>query len=288
MENEQTFDFSAFEEGFGSIDYQNEDAATDEGTESQEATEGSVSEENSEAENGQENEENPAEEGTEPDEAKDSESGEQMFTIKVNKEERQVGLSEMTALAQKGADYDRVKGQVEELRTFKTANQQLVDVVNEIAKANNVSVDSFLQTLRVNIKRAGGIREDVAFEQVKREDAERKLSAFEAQKQSEDQAAEERGNRATREVKEFQQKFPGVVLNRESLMKLQPYIDQGKTLADAYQQSQIDAQKAEIEQLKSRLASAQLTAKNSKAPGSMRDSGATSKTQFDDFWDAFK
>ena len=41
---------------------------------------------------------------------------EQKFTIKVNKESREVGLSEMTELAQKGADYDRVKGQLSQAR----------------------------------------------------------------------------------------------------------------------------------------------------------------------------
>ena len=56
------------------------------------------------------------------------------FTIKVNKEERQVTLEEMTTLAQKGADYDRVKEQ-------NTKHQQTIADLQSKLEGVSSSVD---------------------------------------------------------------------------------------------------------------------------------------------------
>ena len=77
--------------------------------------------------------------GAEGSQKPDSEPA-QTYTLKVNKEERNVSLEEMTALAQKGADYDRVKGQVEErestisdLQGKLDKQQAILDVLQMIA-----------------------------------------------------------------------------------------------------------------------------------------------------------
>ena len=63
-------------------------------------------------------EESTPEQEKKPDEGATETAPEpQKFTIKVNKGTREVELPEMTELAQKGADYDRVKGQLETSRT---------------------------------------------------------------------------------------------------------------------------------------------------------------------------
>ena len=71
-------------------------------------------------------------------EESDKPDAEQTFTIKVNKEERTVGLAEMTALAQKGADYDRVKERaqqtIQELKTQLDGQKDVMEIMTTLAE----------------------------------------------------------------------------------------------------------------------------------------------------------
>ena len=142
MDNE-SMDFDAFFSAFGDT---GEDGGNQTDTE-QEAPEQEDTVQ--ETDSGTEDGESSGEEST-PDQEKKPGDGEeaaqganeppQKFTIKVNKQTREVELPEMTELAQKGADYDRVKGQVEErentisdLQGKLDKQQAILDVLQMIA-----------------------------------------------------------------------------------------------------------------------------------------------------------
>lgn len=294
MENEtQEFNIAEFEEGFGSLDYQT--GETEDTTDNTaEAAEAAETEENPSGENGDEAAENGAEGEQKPDKPSEGPKSERMLTFKVNKEERSLNLDdpasldELRVLAQKGADYDRVKGQVEELRKYKSDNAELVDVVAAIAKANGTGVADVVRMFRKNMAKAGGLSDEAADERIAREDAERKLSAMEAERAAETAQANDQAERVKRDVQAFTERYPGVQLTQELLGKLSVYLDGGKrTLVDAYSSLQLAEQNEKIAQLTKELEATKQTAKNAKAPGSMRDAGAKPKTEFDDFWAVF-
>lgn len=66
----------------------------------------------------------------------------QKFKVKVNKEEKELTLDEMIAAAQKGMDYDRVKGQVESLR-----NNPALTLLERKAKEANMPLDQYVDFL---------------------------------------------------------------------------------------------------------------------------------------------
>ena len=113
--------FAEFAESFGvSGDYQAAEAETEqtEDTTMEEETESYEGEEASESEETEDGEEAPdgEEEGTEEESEAADPITEQKFTIKVDKETREVGIEELKEFAQKGVAFDRVKGQLTEAR----------------------------------------------------------------------------------------------------------------------------------------------------------------------------
>ena len=110
MENEEI----SFDEFIAASSDEGYQTGSEEAEVTEEATEtGNVPPEGESSQQSGEEPENEEQDGSEENGAEGSEkpdSGtEQKFTIKVNKEEKEVSLEEMTALAQKGADYDRIK-----------------------------------------------------------------------------------------------------------------------------------------------------------------------------------
>lgn len=224
----------------------------------------------------------------------------QTFTIKVNKEERQVTLEEMTALAQKGADYDRVKEQVrtqqsqfqqetEALKKFYDENQQLVDVLQMVASNNKTTVQEVVKEFRLQTLMRGGLSEDAARERLAREDAERQLQKYrdaETQKRDTEQQAAARINK---EVAEFQKKFPNVVLDKGMFTKLSADLQNGMTLSEAFQKHQAEEAQAKIKELEAQLAAEKQNNLNKQtSPGTASDDGGTWEDEFDKIWSSFK
>jgi len=120
----------------------------------------------------------------------------QTYTIKVNKEERNVSLEEMTTLAQKGADYDRVKSQVEErdgtiseLQGKLDQQQTILDVLQMIAGKDGGDLSKLTENLYVNFRKSQGGSEDAARAELKNASLEKELAATKA-KQAEEQKQE--------------------------------------------------------------------------------------------------
>nr|DAO51463.1 MAG TPA: hypothetical protein [Caudoviricetes sp.] len=167
-------------------------------------TEGETSEETAEA---NEEEQEPSEEPEEPagqPEAEPTkeqkEEPEELFDLKFNKEIRKVNRQEVTELAQKGLNHDRILEQRDhlqqenaELLKFKQDNEAIIGLLDAAAQKSGTDRNTFLQSVRENAYVSEGLSRDAAHERVLREDAEQRLSRTEkadAEKQQAQQGQE--------------------------------------------------------------------------------------------------
>ena len=82
---------------------------------------------------------------------KQPEEGHQTFSLKVNGQTREVGLEEMRALAQKGADYDGIRADRDALREQKAKGEKYEAFLTEMAEAGGVSVDELMESTRASM-----------------------------------------------------------------------------------------------------------------------------------------
>lgn len=224
-------------------------------------------------------------------------SPEETFTLKVNKQEQTVTRAEMIALAQKGADYDRVKAVAEQaksdneaLRKSNGEMQPVYDLLTQIAAEAKVSVQEYLDTLRLNrLMEQEGLSKETAQERLARQKAEQELEALRAASQKPVETEPTGKERAAKDLADFRKEYPDVELTQELMDKLLPGIQEGKSMTEAYRKLESDSKDAQIQRLAAELEAAKQNKKNRAAsPGSQRDDGASrSKSEFDDFWAAF-
>ena len=261
-----------------------DDSADDETSEPAEETE----EDKTEEENSCDPDEDT--EKTEDDPQKDSEQ--QTFTIKVNKEEKTVTLDEMTALAQKGADYDRVKEnytksqqnvqELQEKLNALTAHQSALDILAIVAEQSGASIDQLAESIYVNLRKNAGISEGEAKGELKSARLEKELNSYKTQKsQPEDDA----DSRAKRDMEEFQKEYPDVQLTGELIKSLTADIQNGMSLSAAYRKFERQQSAAKIADLERRLAAKAQNDKNKKqSPGSQKDSGGRrTRSDYEEF-----
>lgn len=303
----ETMDNTGFDEFFGAFEGEdgNQTDTTDTSTEETEPTEEATNTEMEDDADGEEAAEEESDQETEED-SDDEEDGEgaaeqnpdQKFTIKVNKETREVSLSEITELAQKGADYDRVKGQLDtsrqneqSLQSKLDAQKPFMDFLELAAEHNNSSVEAVVETLHINLLKSQGMSEAEAKATIRADKAEKQVKDLSGQKnQAEQEPAEEGTARAQREIEEFTRNFPDVKLSDELVAKMEQDLRAGMSLTSAYLKLDNAQKAAEIAALqKKQAASAQNKKNRAKTPGSQRDSGGMHKRDsFDDFFDAFE
>lgn len=237
--------------------------------------------------------EKPPDGATEPDSG--SEGGdaasEYRLEIKVNGNTRQIGEAEARELAQKGSDYDRVKEQRDQARSFQAEHEEVISALKEMAEGMDppCSLPDMIALMRENVLVTQGVPPEVARERVAREAAERRLQSVEASRKKEAETAASNESRVKKEVQDFSRKYPGVVLSKEQIIALSGDLEQGLSLAEAYQKSEIQKRDAEIERLKQELAAEEKNKKNLvSSPGSQADAGAGHKSSpFDDFMSGF-
>ena len=229
---------------------------------------------------------------------------EQKFTIKVNKESREVGLSEMTELAQKGADYDRVKGQLatarddlEKVKAQFEESRKISDLLKRIAEDIGVPEEDMLRRVHINWRMNKGESEKEAIAHIESENAKRELNELKERQNQEKANSDSVQERASREIAEFRKEYPDVELTKELVEKLMPDVQGGTSLTNAYRKiesAQKDAEanslRAEIEKLQRQLKAEQQNKKNrSNSPGSQTDAGGrNAKSDFDEFAEAFR
>lgn len=292
-----------FEEFFDAFDAPGED----DGNQTDPETEGTETEETAQEPAGdQETGETDSEESTPEQEKKPENDGSeaekpvetQKFTIKVNKGTREVELPEMTELAQKGADYDRVKGQLETSRTNeanlqKTIDEQspIMEVLQLAAKDAGVDVAELVDSIHVGLLKGKGMTEAEARAEIRAAKAEKAVNDLKNKPaQEEKPETDSNQERAKREIAEFQTAFPGVQLNQETLDKLAPDVQNGMTLTSAYLKMENARLTAELAEQKRALEAEKQNQKNRRqaAPGQNDSGGGREKDAFEDFFTAFE
>lgn len=206
-------------------------------------------------------------------------AAEETFTLKINKEERTCTREEVISLAQKGADYDRIKGKL-------TEQQGTVDLLTEFAKESGMELPALLDDMWMNLWKKQGLSEDAAKERLERRKLERENAALKAAKTPETPAEETPKEKAQRELADFQKAFPDVPISDELYEKLkQDIVRGGFSMTDAYRRMKDREQQDRIKELEEQLAAKkQNNANKAGSPGSQKDSGGRrTKSDFDDF-----
>lgn len=304
MNENENVGFEDFESALFGGDYQIDGEGEFEETETDDTEDGDVIDDSADDEDSE-----PAEE-TEEDETEEEDSGDpdedtektedepqkdneqQTFTIKVNKEEKTVTLDEMTALAQKGADYDRVKEnytksqqnvqELQEKLNALTAHQSALDILSIVAEQSGASIDQLAESIYVNLRKNAGISEGEAKGELKSARLEKELNSYKTQKsQPEDDA----DSRAKRDMEEFQKEYPDVQLTCELIKSLTADIQNGMSLSAAYRKFERQQSAAKIADLERRLAAKAQNDKNKKqSPGSQKDSGGRrTRSDYEEF-----
>lgn len=229
---------------------------------------------------------------------------EQKFTIKVNKESREVGLSEMTELAQKGADYDRVKGQLatarddlEKVKAQFEESRKISELLKRIAEDIGVPEEDMLRRVHINWRMNKGESEKEAIAHIESENAKRELNELKERQNQEKANSDSVQERASREIAEFRKEYPDVELTKELIDEMMADVQGGMTLTNAYRKietakkdAEADNLRAEIQRLQQQLAAEKQNKKNrSNSPGSQTDAGGrNAKSDFDEFAEAFR
>lgn len=278
------------------IGFEEFEAAFDETVDNQIDSETEATEEESTEPETEETTKSEQEDKTDPDDEKSDgqaqeepeETQHETFTLKVNKEERTYSREEVISLAQKGADYDRVKEQLSQSREQIESQKEAMDVLADLAKESNLELPKLLDTLRINLLRKQGLSDEAANERLLRMKAEKENASLKAATQA--QQVESNADRAKREVAEFRETYPDVEITKDLMEKLMPEVSNGKSLTAAYGKLEKAKADARIAELERQIAASQKNAENRAAsPGSQKDSGGRrTKTDYDDFMDAFK
>lgn len=284
-------DYAEFEAGFSGDDgYQTEE--TQEGTEENTGAEDTdqQADESQETDEGTEDDAGEKPEKPEEESSQKPQAGE-TFTLRVNKEDRTVSREEVISLAQKGADYDRVKGQLQERDNTITQLQKTIDgsrealeVLEMIAQETKTEIPKLLESLHLSLRMKNGETEAEAKANIRAIKAERAMKA------SQPPADTDGKQRAMKEVAEFHQRYPGVELTEELCGQLMADVQKGTSLSNAYAAKLMADKDARIAELERQMAAKNQNDKNrSKALGSQKDSGGRrSKNAEDDFFAAFE
>lgn len=304
MHENEDFGLEEFESALFDDDYQTgddndtddsnvtetDDDSQDTGSDDQDDAEGDDSDEDEETDD---SEDDGADGDGEGDKGNTNADG--TFTIKVNKEERKVTLEEMTTLAQKGADYDRVKEQntkhqqtIADLQSKLegvSSQQAVLDILGTIAQRSNSTLEQLAESLYINFRKSAGASEDVAREELKSAKLEKELNSYKAKQTQQQEQETDAEARAKRDLEDFAREYPEVELTEELVDKLVPDIQNGMTLSAAYRKYEKAQDSARIAELERQLAAKAQNDKNKKrSPGSQRDSGGRSpKSDYDVF-----
>lgn len=302
MENTEIVDdFSAFFEDGNQADQESAEEVETSETGSEETGHTEDDSEETPEEEGEASSESDGDGNSENAESPNGDTNaDQTFTIKVNKEERTVGIDEMKALAQKGADYDRIKEQnAQKQQTIDTLQAKLdgissqqgaLDILGIVAEKSGSTLEQLAESLYVNFRKTAGASEETAREELKSAKLEKELNAFKAQKTQQQEQESGGEARAKQDLADFQREYPDVPITEELVDKLMPDIQNGMSLSAAYRKYEKARDAERIADLERKLAAEKKNAENKKkSPGSQIDSGSRQKADiFDEFMAAFK
>ena len=213
-----------------------------------------------------------------------------MWTLRHMDEVRQVGEADMVVLAQKGLDYDRIRGKYDE-------SKPVMELFGSFARQAGMSIPDYVSFIRTQAKQASGMSEAEARRTVELEDREAAVSAkeaVEAQRQNgANQAAQARAAadaRRNADIAEFQRLFPDAAKDPKAIpQEVWASVRSGMSLVSAYSKYAVDQANAARQAAEQKAAaSAQNQQNASRSTGSMQSAGESlaSKDPFMEGWDS--
>lgn len=175
-------------------------------------------------------------------------------------EEKELPVSELVTAAQKGMNYDHIKGELDALRASSSENNNAIDVMRRMAEASGMGLNQYLElcknTLSENRVKAQvdrGVPEDVAKRLLELEDKE---AARTAQEKEQEKEAER-----SRAFADLLREYPDLKTLPEEVAAA---VAKGESPLNAYRAYDLKQVKLELAQLK------KVNENKSKAVGSMQ------------------
>lgn len=259
--------------------WDDEDIGTEESEAEADQPEAEQSEEQTEAEV---KEDAPAEQTKE---AEKTETADEWWKeIKVLGEKQTVeSIEAAKALMQKGADYDRIRAERDQLKAEKGSGSELELFVKELASGSNKSVEQFMEDTRVRLAMARdkGLTEESARESIKAQMSKAKAEAA------------DKARRDT-EMTEFIREHPDVKGEDIPQQVWADFIAGRGSLKDLYEshvgtakaKEEVESLRKEVERLKAEVEAAKENAANAaKSTGSVKSSGKSIESLIDKYWD---
>lgn len=229
----------------------------------------------------QEENEQPAEDAAETKPEEESPAKEdappKTWTLRHLDEEKTVNEQEMTALAQKGLDYDRIRERYD-------ASKPVMELFGQFAKQAGMSVEDYVSHIRTQAKQAAGMNEADAKRAVELEDREAAIAAKEAVEAEQQAAAQEQSAAEARrqaDIAEFQKTFPEAAKDPKSIPpEVWAEVRGGLSLVAAYAKWQVAQAKAAQEAARQSAAAAAQNGRNAvRSTGSMKSAGSDTKSK---------
>lgn len=217
-------------------------------------------------------------ETTEPEETVEEPTADQPFVLKHLGESREYSREEVTTLAQKGLDYDRIRTRLEQMTAERDANSaaesEAQSFLEEMAKASGISVSELMDRTRAQaLAEKEKIDFSVALGRVQNLNEARRLQKEKAQmEQSRVQQTEEETKRQ-KAIEDFAQAYPDVKATDIPRPVWEEFSKTGN-LVTAYRAEENRQLKAQIESLNKKLSAKETNEKNKgRSTGSQKSAG---------------
>lgn len=236
-------------------------------------------------------------EGTEETEAsQQTESevrNEDSFTLKYMGEEKSVSREEIVPLAEKGMNYDKIKGQLEAARNDLKDYQQIkadlgkrneqFQYLEELAKEQGMTLDELIDNTQAQVMhRKTGKDMEVCRGIVANERRARELQA----QQASVTATKDQTAKRDADINAFMKAYPELASDPKNVPdEVWDAVNKGETLLNAYRAYEVKALRAELEQQKAAAAEEKRKQENkSRSTGSQKTKGTKTVDPFDAIW----
>ena len=208
----------------------------------------------------------------------EAETKPEMFELKFLGETKQYTRDEMTTLAQKGMNHDRILQQRDDLQQFRSANEPLVNDLGRIAQQFGMTPADLLASMETNLLRQQGKTQAEAEAIIRANKSERQLQTYQSQEQAAMEQQRAAQERQQRDFWEFVQRYPG--LDPKTIpATVWNDVRKGEPLVSAYGKYEMQQLKEENQRLQQQLSAKAQNDKNKEnSLGSMQSGSGVPKT----------
>lgn len=202
----------------------------------------------------------------------------EMFELKFLGETKQYTRDEMTTLAQKGMNHDRILQQRDDLQQYRSANEPLVNDLGRIAQQFGMTPADLLASMETNLLRQQGKTQAEAEAIIRANKSERQLQTYQSQEQAAMEQQRAAQERQQRDFREFVQRYPG--LDPKTIpVTVWNDVRKGEPLVSAYGKYEMQQLKEENHRLQQQLSAKAQNDKNKEnSLGSMKSGSGVPKT----------